>query len=71
MGYQNHAVCDCCERVKGETNNWFLLSASEFTERDSFNLTSWSGDAAEGGMYLFLCGHECIVKMLNQFLGGK
>lgn len=60
--------CDVCGKQKGEVNHWLMA----YTDVQSASLTILRWDAkafaSEGNEFWHLCGAECVVKKVNEFL---
>src|SRR5262249_10601229 len=63
--------CDGCGVLKGETNHWWYaastLNAAGVAE---WWIRQWNSDA-ESPAVIHLCGTECAIKKLSEFMGGK
>jgi hypothetical protein len=61
---QTTTACDFCNKVKGETNHWFLAVISL---KGNFSvLKSWI--TRQGKENKDACGEECVHKALSRFL---
>lgn len=77
--------CDFCDRVKGETNHWFLRLKDEenltvyFREEGDrssmknlfgFRVFTWDDTLARQEKALYICSESCLMKSLQAWLSG-
>lgn len=56
--------CDYCDRLKGETNHWWLLA----TGQPGFFLDRWDAILAEDRLVKHICSEQCASKALSRFM---
>lgn len=61
--------CDICGKKKGDVNHWWLMSKT-LTE---FRIHRWNEKTVKRLVRFgkHLCGQECVIKAVNEYLGGK
>ena len=62
--------CDVCKRAKGETNHWYLAEFHSDSEHRTISISSWSEARLEEDS-VHLCGQECVVAKVSEFLGER
>ena len=62
MSREERITCDQCGAVKKETNNWYRA----WIYGDQFRLSHASIESE--GVEQDICGHQCAIAALNQFL---
>lgn len=59
--------CDVCGKPKQAVNHWLMVNELS----NDFQLMRWDDDDAKKPKMAHLCGAECVVKKVNEFLGSK
>ena len=75
MAVNSTYKCDGCGKLKAEVNHWFVASEISPSNGDLLNSLSmgihrWPRHKDAAGVK-HLCGAECVIKYVNEFLGKR
>lgn len=59
-------TCDVCGKQKGAVNHWYLIKKHEVMP--VFEVMPWHDSIAENINFGHLCGQECTVKLLSEWM---
>ena len=71
MAHLNTYTCDCCGKLKGETNHWFIFRLDLTSAPGAQNrivITPFDDHIIEPDNANHLCGRECVQKIVEQNL---
>lgn len=63
MAITQQITCDVCGKVKGQVNHWWIADIVM-----NFQLFTWSDDGAKQNNHIHLCGQECAVKKMSEWM---
>lgn len=68
--------CDVCGKQKGDVNHWWITRVGAWKNKPCLSLVLWSDEALNAPVLhdtteAHLCGSECAIKKVNEFLGAK
>lgn len=66
---ENVYRCDVCGVAKQESNHWFLAS-QHGAHGPTWSISTWTEVDARQDDVTHLCGQECAVKKLTEFMSG-
>jgi len=58
-------TCNVCGKDKLKTNHWWIAYVSS---APGFMLSPWSDSLAENEEVKTLCGQECLIKAVNEWM---
>lgn len=60
-------TCNVCGKDKQITNHWWIAYVSPGV---GFMISPWSDSLAANDQVQTLCGQECVIKAVNEYLSG-
>ena len=60
-------TCDRCGAQKGDVNHWWMANAL----LSSVVFWPWRDEDASSPNFRHLCGQQCVIAELNQFMQGQ
>ena len=60
--------CDYCDRLKGETNHWWLAAQPEGQSRQGSPVASMGWERAKLPGVKHICSEQCASKALSRFM---